>query len=62
MKSRNEQIFLGKEIVIHYLYGEDGTFVGKTGYVTSVDNDGNLFGTWGDIMVIPGQDSIAIIG
>ena len=50
MKSRNEQIFLGREIIIHYLYGEDGTFAGKTGYVTSVDNDGNLFGIkdcWG---------------
>lgn len=35
---------------------------GKEGTVTKIDSDGTIHGTWGDIPLLHGRDSYAIIG
>lgn len=58
---RNKEIFLGCEIVITHLSGEDGTYDGKSGIVEYVDDMGDLHGTWGFLAVIPGQDRFRVV-
>lgn len=62
IRERNEKIFLGCEIVITHLDGEDGRYDGKSGIVERVDDMGQLHGTWGFLAVIPGQDSFRVVG
>lgn len=58
---RAKQLYLGCEIVIHYLAGENGDYVGRSGIVERVDDMGDLHGTWGFLAVIPGQDVFSIV-
>ncbi len=58
---RNKQRFLGCEIVINHLSGEDSRYDGKSGIVEYVDDMGDLHGTWGFLAVIPGQDSFRVV-
>ena len=58
---RNKELFIGCEIAITHLDGEDGTYDGRTGVVEYVDDMGDLHGTWGFLAVIPGQDQFRVI-
>lgn len=52
---------IGKIIRIIYMDGEP-KYTGREGEVTSVDDMGQLHGTWGGLAVIPGTDDFEIIG
>lgn len=59
--NRNKEFFIGCEIVITHLDGEDGTYDGRSGIVEYVDDMGDLHGTWGFLAVIPGQDQFRVV-
>ena len=52
---------IGKIIRIIYMDGEPN-YTGREGEVTSVDDMGQLHGTWGGLALIPGTDDFEIIG
>ena len=39
----------------------DNTYPGKEGYITHIDDAGQLHGTWGGLAVIPGEDEFIIL-
>jgi hypothetical protein len=51
---------VGKKIRIIYMGGEP-RYSGRTGVITSIDDMGQLHGTWGGLAVIPGEDSYEYI-
>ena len=51
---------IGDKIEIIYMKGEP-QYTGKTGVIKSIDDIGQLHGTWGGCAVIPGEDSYRII-
>jgi len=47
---------------IKILYVEDEpNYVGKTGIITSIDDIGQLHGTWGGCAIIPSIDKIVLL-
>lgn len=61
-KKALEDLYLGKKIRITYLNGEDSSYVGREGIVKSVDDIGQLHGTWGGLAVIPDEDAFEVVG
>jgi hypothetical protein len=51
---------IGKRIRIDYMEGEP-QYADKIGIVKSVDDMGQLHGTWGGLAVIPDRDSFSVI-
>lgn len=56
---KNEE-YLGKRIKITYMEGEP-QYTGREGLVNSVDDMGQLHGSWGGCAVIPGTDEFEVI-
>lgn len=52
---------VGDTIEIRYMGGIH-TYVGRVGVVTRIDSMGRLHGTWGELVVVPGEDRYKIIG
>jgi hypothetical protein len=52
--------YVGKTIRIISMNGEPNYF-GREGVVRKVDDMGQLFGSWGGLAIIPGEDSFEII-
>ena len=52
---------IGDTIRINHLEGEDNRYDGKEGIITSIDDRGQLHGTWGGLAVIPEEDDYTII-
>lgn len=40
---------------------DEPEYTGRQGYVTSIDDIGQLHGTWGGLAVIPGEDDYVVI-
>ena len=40
---------------------DEPEYTGRQGYVTSIDDMGQLHGTWGGLALIPGEDSFTQI-
>ena len=51
---------VGDLIRIDYMAGEEN-YWGREGTITSIDDAGQLHGTWGGLAVIPGEDSFTIL-
>lgn len=51
---------VGDKIRIDYMEGEP-RYSGREGIVRSIDDMGQLHGSWGGLAVIPGSDSFTII-
>lgn len=51
---------IGKTIEIIYMDGEP-QYSGATGVVRSIDDMGQIHGTWGGCAIIPGTDSYRVI-
>ena len=51
---------VGDKIRIIHMDGEPH-YSGRTGIVTSIDDAGQLHGTWGGLAVIPGTDWFEVI-
>lgn len=60
-KQQLENTYLNKTIRIKCLSGEDDHYAGKEGKVISIDDMGQLHGTWGGLAVIPEVDDFEII-
>lgn len=60
-KKTLEEIYLGKTIIIVSMNGEPH-YSGKMGIVKSVDDLGQLHGTWGGLALIPQEDKFVIMG
>ena len=58
-KKNYEERYLNKTIRINYMDGEPN-YTGRTGVVRSVDDIGQLHGTWGGLAVDPKVDSISL--
>lgn len=54
---RKEMYHVGDKIRIIYMDGEP-RYSGREGYITSIDDLGQLHGTWGGCAVIVGVDKI----
>lgn len=52
---------IGQKIHIIHLYGEDKNYDGKEGYITHIDDMGQLHGTWGGLAIIPEVDNFRIV-
>lgn len=52
---------VGDTIRIEYMDGEP-QYSGREGVVKSIDDIGQLHGTWGGLAVVPGTDNFIIIG
>lgn len=52
---------VGDTIRIEYMDGEP-QYSGREGVVKSIDDIGQLHGTWGGLAVVPGTDNFVIIG
>lgn len=52
---------VGDTIRIEYMDGEP-QYCGREGVVKSIDDIGQLHGTWGGLAVVPGTDIFTIIG
>jgi len=52
---------VGDTIRIEYMDGEP-QYCGREGVVKSIDDMGQLYGTWGGLAVVPGTDDFTIIG
>ena len=59
-KKNYEERYLNKTIRIDYMDGEPN-YAGRTGVVRSVDDAGQLHGTWGGLAVDPKADSISLV-
>ena len=56
-------INLGDTIkIIHMDDPFDQTYDGREGVVEHIDDAGQLHGTWGGLAVIPGVDTVKVIG
>ena len=55
-----DMLEVGDKIEIIYMQGEP-QYTGKIGIITSIDDIGQLHGTWGGLAVIPGEDSYRVI-
>ena len=51
---------IGDTIRITYMKGEPN-YAGKEGVVKTIDDFGQLFGTWGGLAVIPDMDDFEVI-
>ena len=51
---------VGDKIRIDYMEGEP-RYSGREGIVRSIDDMGQIHGSWGGLAVIPGSDSFTII-
>lgn len=51
---------VGDKIRIDYMSGEDN-YCGREGIIESIDDIGQLHGTWGSLAVIPGEDSFTVL-
>lgn len=51
---------VGDTIEILYMNGEPG-YTGRTGTIRTIDDMGQLHGSWGGLAVIPGEDSFRVI-
>jgi len=60
-KKELEELYLGKTIIIVAMNGES-KYTGKMGVVKSVDDIGQLHGTWGSLAIIPEEDKFIIMG
>lgn len=56
----NRTVEVGDKIRINYMEGEP-KYTGKEGTVRSIDDMGQLHGSWGGLAVIPGSDDFTII-
>lgn len=54
-------IKIGDKVRILHLNGEDSSYDGREGLVTSIDGIGQLHGTWGGLAIIPEEDEFEII-
>lgn len=52
---------VGDTISILATASGDPSCTGKKGIITKLDSDGTIHGTWGDIALLHGRDSYAII-
>ena len=59
-KKNYEEKYLNKTVRINYMDGEP-QYTGRTGVVRSVDDAGQLHGTWGGLAVDPKVDSISLV-
>lgn len=59
--NKNIEVKIGDVIHINHLQGEDTSKDGKEGIVKSIDDMGQLHGTWGGVAVIPGVDDFEVI-
>ena len=57
----NEKRYLGKQVRINHLEGEDGRYDGREGRVTHVDDMGDLHGTWGGLAIIAESDDFEVL-
>lgn len=57
-KKMSERL-IGKKIRIDWMSGEP-QYCGKVGIVESVDDAGQIHGSWGGCAVIPGTDSFHV--
>lgn len=55
-----KKIKIGDKIRIIYMSGEP-RYTGKEGIIRSIDDIGQLHGSWGGLAVIPGEDEFEII-
>lgn len=60
MKKSYYNYLVGKAIRIVNMRGEDH-YEGRVGIVKSVDDIGQLHGTWGDLAIIPEEDDFIIL-
>lgn len=51
---------VGMKIRIDYMDGEPN-YSGRTGVIRSIDDLGQLHGSWGGLAVIPGTDEFTIL-
>ena len=51
---------IGTFIKIQLMIGEDH-YTGKTGYISHIDGQGQLHGTWGGLALQPDKDKIEIV-
>lgn len=51
---------VGDKIRIDYMQGEP-QYSGREGIVRSIDDMGQIHGSWGGLAVIPGSDSFTVI-
>ena len=51
---------IGDTIHIISMNGEP-SYTGREGVITSIDDIGQLHGTWGGLAIIPGEDTFDII-
>ena len=51
---------IGDKIKIIYMSGEP-QYTGKEGIVRSIDDMGQIHGSWGGLALVPGEDSFEII-
>lgn len=60
-----EKKYMGKTIRIIYLVpgciDDNPRYAGKTGVVNYIDSEGHLFGTWGGISILVGEDEFEVI-
>lgn len=52
---------VGDFVHIYHLMGEDTRYDGAEGVITSIDDAGQLHGTWGGLAVIPSEDYFKIV-
>ena len=57
-----KNIKVGDRIRIIHLSGEDSTYDGSEGTVESIDDIGQLHGSWGGLAVIPEEDEFILLG
>lgn len=55
-----KKVKIGDKIRIIYMSGEP-RYTGKEGIIRSIDDIGQLHGSWGGLAVIPGEDEFEII-
>ena len=55
------EIEIGTKIRIIHLEGENEVYDGREGIVEHIDSIGQLWGTWGDLAVIPEVDDFEIL-
>ena len=60
-KKNLEEMYLGRTIMIVSMLGEPH-YSGRAGKVESVDDTGQLHGSWGGLAVQPENDKFVIIG
>ena len=52
---------IGDTVHIYHLMGEDTRYDGAEGIITSIDDAGQLHGTWGGLAIIPYEDYFKIV-